>query len=104
MQSTQTLSRCMQRRRRRLFLHCVSPHYPRGTGGKKTQTGATFIALLHQIESLLKATKRALDLPVYAPSIVLMDWADDSRDDSSSHADDGCDQFDLYVSHRTDTC
>ena len=42
---------------------------------KKMQTGATFIGLLHRIESRLKTTKRALDLPVYAPSIVLVDWA-----------------------------
>ena len=42
---------------------------------KKAQTGATFIVLLHQIEARFKTTKRALDLPVYAPSIVLMDWA-----------------------------
>ena len=42
---------------------------------KKTQIGATFIALLHQIESRLKATKRALHLLVFSPSIVLMDWA-----------------------------
>ena len=30
--------------------------------------------------------------------------ADDSSDDSSSDAGDGCDPFDLYVSHHTDTC
>ena len=42
---------------------------------KKTQTGATFIALLHKIEVRLKTTKRALDLTVYAPSIVVMDGA-----------------------------
>ena len=42
---------------------------------KKKQTSATFIALLHKIEARLKTTRRSLDLPVYAPSIVLMDWA-----------------------------
>ena len=30
--------------------------------------------------------------------------ADDSSNDSSSEADGGCDHFDLYVSHHTDTC
>ena len=28
----------------------------------------------------------------------------DSNDDRSSDADDGCDQFKLYASHHTDTC
>ena len=30
--------------------------------------------------------------------------ADDSSNDGSSDSDDGYDQFDLYVSHHTDTC
>ena len=53
----------------------IDPNIVQMYAEKKTQTGATFIALLHQIEARLKATKRALDLPVYAPSIVLMNWA-----------------------------
>ena len=53
----------------------IDPNVVQMFAKKKTQTGATFIALLHQIESRLKATKRALDLSVYAPSFVLMDWA-----------------------------
>ena len=53
----------------------IDPNIVHMYAEKKMQTGATFIALLHQIGSRLKATKRALDLPVYAPSIVLMDWA-----------------------------
>ena len=52
----------------------IDPNILQMYAEKKTQTGATFIALLHQIESRLKATKRALDLPVYAPSIFLVDW------------------------------
>ena len=51
----------------------IDPNIVQMYAEKKTQTRATFIALLHQMESRLKATKRALDLPVYAPSIVLMD-------------------------------
>ena len=53
----------------------INPNIVQMYANKKTQTGATFIALLHQIESRLTARKRALDYPVYAPSIVLMDWA-----------------------------
>ena len=53
----------------------IDPNIVQMYAEKKTQTGATFIALLHHIESRLKATNRALDLPVYAPPIVLMDWA-----------------------------
>ena len=30
--------------------------------------------------------------------------AEASSDDSSSDANDGCDHFDLYVSHHRDTC
>ena len=53
----------------------IDPNIVQMYAEKKVQTGATFIALLHKIEARLKTTKRALDLPVYAPSIVLMDWA-----------------------------
>ena len=53
----------------------IDPNIVQMYAEKKAQTGATFIALLHQIEARLKTTKRALDLPVYAPSIVLMEWA-----------------------------
>ena len=53
----------------------INPNIGQMYAEKRTQTDATFIALLHQIESLLKATKRAVDLPVHAPSIVLLDWA-----------------------------
>ena len=53
----------------------IDPNIVQMHAEKKTQIGATFIALLHQIEARLKTTKRALDLPVYAPSIVLIDWA-----------------------------
>ena len=41
---------------------------------KKTQTGATFKALLHEVEAHLKVTRRALKLPVYARAIMLMEW------------------------------
>ena len=53
----------------------IDPNIVQMYAQKKTLTGTTFIALLHQIELRLKATKRALDLALYAPSIVLMDWA-----------------------------
>ena len=53
----------------------IDPNIVQMYAEKKAQSGATFIALLHQIEAHLKTTKRTLDLPVYAPSIVLMDWA-----------------------------
>ena len=52
----------------------IDPNIVQMYAEKKAQTGATFIALLHQIEARLKTTKRGQDLPVYAPSIVLMDW------------------------------
>ena len=53
----------------------IDPNIVQIQAEKNTQTGATFIALLPKIEEHLKTTKRALDLPVYAPSTVLMDWA-----------------------------
>ena len=53
----------------------IDPNIVQMYAEKKAQTGATFIALLHKIEARLKTTKRSLDLPVYAPAIVLMDWA-----------------------------
>ena len=53
----------------------IGPNIVQMYAEKKAHTGATFIALLHQMEARLKTTKRALDLPVYAPSIVLIDWA-----------------------------
>ena len=53
----------------------IDPNIVQMYAEKKAQTGAIFIALLHQIEAHLKATKIALDLPVYAPSVVLMVWA-----------------------------
>ena len=39
---------------------------------KKTQTGATFMALLHEIK---ERSEPAMDLPVYATATVLMDCA-----------------------------
>ena len=50
----------------------IDPNIVQMYAEKMTQTGATFIALLHRIESRLKATKRALVPPLYALSIVLM--------------------------------
>ena len=53
----------------------IDPNVVQMYAEKKAQSGATFFALLHKIEVRLKTTKISLDLPVYAPSIVLMDWA-----------------------------
>ena len=53
----------------------IDPNIVQMYAEKEAHTGATFIPLPHQIESRFKATKRAPDLPVYAPSIVRMDWA-----------------------------
>ena len=54
----------------------VNPNIAQLNAEKKTQAAATFMALLHEIEARLNVTtERAMDLLVYAPTIVPMDWA-----------------------------